>query len=130
MTDFPDTHSDLLDAPVACFATIGRDGVPQSTLTWFLHDDGELRLSLNTARLKAKNLLKTPKASLLIPDPESISRYLEVHGDVRIEPDDDLEFAKKVGAKYGSDLVQYDKPGDARVKVTLEPMRVYTVDMR
>jgi PPOX class probable F420-dependent enzyme len=130
MTDFPDSHRDLLDAPVASLATIGGDGVPQSTLIWFLHEDGELKLSLASSRLKTKYLRKRPQFSLLITDPESQFRYLEVRGEVRIEPDDEYAFASRVGEKYGADLRQYDDPGETRVMVTLVPSNVYPVDMR
>src|ERR1700691_6111728 len=99
MASFPDSHSDLLDGQVASLATIGRDGVPQATLVWFLHDEGELKLSLNSARLKTRNLAARPQASLVLIDFSNPYRYLEVHGNVRIEPDDDYAFADKVGAK-------------------------------
>ncbi len=129
MTDFPDSHRDLLDAPVAAFSTVGADGIPQSTLVWFLHEDGELKLSLNNSRVKYRNLLKRPHCSLLLLDPNSQYRYLEVRGQVRIDPDDDYVFAGRVGAKYGADVREYDAPGTSRVMVTIEPTRVYPVDM-
>jgi len=130
MTSFPDSHSDLLDSQVASLATIGRDGVPQATLVWFLHDDGEIKLSLNTARLKTRNLATRSECSLLVPDFANPYRYLEVHGHARIEPDNDYEFADKVGAKYGgANLRERDQPGETRVVVTIEPTRVYAPAM-
>jgi PPOX class probable F420-dependent enzyme len=131
MTDFPDTHRDLLDAQFASLATIGRDGFPQVTEIWFLHDEGELKLSLNTARLKTRNLRRDPKVSLMLLDLEVPYRYLEVRGNARVEPDDDYAFAGKLGAKYGgADLSEHDQPGESRVVVTIEPTNVYAVDMR
>jgi PPOX class probable F420-dependent enzyme len=128
MTSFPDSHSDLLDAQFASLATIGRDGVPQATIVWFLHDEGELKLSLNSARLKTRNIVARPELSLLVPDFANPYRYLEVHGHARVEPDDDYAFADKVGAKYGgADLRERDEPGETRVVVTIEPTRVYAV---
>ncbi len=129
MTTFPDSHSDLLDAQVASLATIGGDGFPQMTEVWFLHDDGELKLSLNTARLKTRNLEKRPKCSVMLLDLENPYRYLVVRGNARIEPDDDYAFAGKVGAKYSADLKVHDQPGEKRVVVTIEPTNVYPVDM-
>jgi PPOX class probable F420-dependent enzyme len=129
MTTFPDSHSDLLDAQVASLATIGGDGFPQMTEVWFLHDDGELKLSLNTARLKTRNLEKRPKCGLMLLDLENPYRYLVVRGNARIEPDDDYAFAGKLGAKYSADLKVHDQPGDKRVVVTIEPTNVYPVDM-
>src|SRR3977135_1614069 len=66
MTDFPESHRDLLDAQVASLATIGGNGLPQLTEIWFLHEDGELKLSLNDSRVKTRNLTKRPQCSLLV----------------------------------------------------------------
>lgn len=129
MTDFPDSHRDLLDAQVASLATIGGDDYPQVTEVWFLHEKGELRISLNDSRLKTRNLAKRPRCSLLILDLSNPYRYLEVRGNARIEPDDDYAFADRVGAKYGTDLRVHDAPGQSRVVVTIEPVNVYAVDM-
>lgn len=129
MTNFPDSHRDLLDGQVASLATIGADGFPQVTELWFLHSDGELKLSLNTARLKTRNLRKRPQCSLLLLDLENPYRYLEVRGTARLEPDDDYAFARELGEKYGADLRERDHPGEGRVVVTIDPSNVYAVDM-
>ena len=130
MTNFPDSHRDLLDAQVATLATIGGNGFPQLTEVWFLHDDGELKTSLNSSRLKTRNLQKRPQCSLFLLDLENPYRYLEVRGNAKLEPDDDYTFARKLGAKYGgADLSEHDNPGETRVVVTIEPVNVYAVDM-
>jgi PPOX class probable F420-dependent enzyme len=129
MTTFPDSHKEFLDMPVASLTTIGADGFPQSTLVWFLHDEGELKVSLNTARLKTKNLLSRPQVSLLIIDFSDPMKYLEVRGTAKAFPDTDKSFAAKVGAKYSADLAAYDGPGEERIVVTIEPSNIYPVDM-
>jgi PPOX class probable F420-dependent enzyme len=129
MTTFPESHGDLLDGQVATLATIGGNGYPQATEIWFLYDDGDLKLSLNSSRLKTRNLQRDPKCSLMLLDLKNPYRYLEVRGDARIEPDDDYAFAKKVGAKYDADLSVHDQPGERRVVVTIEPSNVYAVEM-
>jgi PPOX class probable F420-dependent enzyme len=131
MTNFPDSHRDLLDGQVATLATIGGNGLPQLTEVWFLHDDdGELKISLNDSRLKTRNLQKRPQCSLLLLDLTNPYRYLEVRGNAKIEPDDDYSFARRFGAKYGgADLSEHDGPGERRVVVTIEPANVYAVDM-
>ena len=111
-------------------ATIGRNGIPQQTALWFLYEDGELKTSLNTSRLKTKNLMKRPQCSLLILDLAVPQRYLEVRGTAELEPDDDYGFARKLGAKYGADLSGHDGPGDRRLVVTIRPVNVYAVDAR
>jgi PPOX class probable F420-dependent enzyme len=131
MTDFPASHRDLLDAEFATLATIDDHGFPQLSEVWFLFDEDEVKLSLNTARLKTANLQARPECSLFVLDLGNPYRYLEVRGRARIEPDDDYAFADKVGAKYGgTDLRAIDKAGESRVVVTIEPVNVWPVDMR
>lgn len=130
MTDFPDSHRDLLDAEVATLATIDSNGYPQLSEVWFLHDEGEVKVSLNTARLKVKNLRERPECSLFILDLAVPARFLEIRGRARLEPDDDYAFAAKAGAKYGADLKAYDGEGQSRVVLTIEPVNVWPVDMR
>lgn len=129
MTTFPASHRDLLDAQFATLATLGRDGFPQMTEVWFLHEEGELCTSLNSSRVKTKNLRRDPRCSVLLLDVQNPYRYLEMRANARLEPDDDYEFARRLGAKYGADLSEHDGPGETRVKVVFEPVNVYPVDM-
>jgi PPOX class probable F420-dependent enzyme len=130
MTSFPESHRDLLDGQIATLATVDRDGFPQLSVVWFLLDDeGELRISLNSSRAKTANLRERPECSVLLLDLENPYRYLEVRGRARIDPDDEYAFADKVGAKYAADLRTYDGPGDRRVVVTIDPLKVYAVNM-
>ncbi len=130
MTTFPDTHTDLLDAQVAALTTIGSSGGPQSSMIWFLYDEGEVRFSLSDARVKTQNLLRRPQVSLMIVDPENPYRYMDIRGTAISEPDLDYEFADKVGAKYGgADLRERDEPGDNRYKITIKDPKVYAVKM-
>jgi PPOX class probable F420-dependent enzyme len=131
MITFPESHHDLLDAELATLATIAGNGFPQQTVVWFLYDDGALKLSLNSSRLKTKHLVKRPECSLLVLDPAIAQRYLEVRGTAALQPDDDYAFARRVGAKYGgADLSEHDGPGESRVIVTIAPSNIYAVDVR
>ena len=127
--DVPDNFRDLLDAQVATFAAVDNSGQPQLTEVWFLHDDGQMKLSFNTDRAKARYLRERPQCSLLILDLSNPMRYVEIRGRAQIEPDDDYSFAERVGQKYGADLRQYDGPNASRIVVTIEPDKVHTLDM-
>ena len=130
MPAIPDSHRDLLDAPVATLATIGADGRPQLSAVWFLHDDGLLKVSLHAKRQKTKNLQRNPAVNLFILDPQNPMRYLEVRGDAELTDDPDYAFATRVGAKYGgADLRQVDGDDQHRVVVTIRPRRVVAVDL-
>jgi PPOX class probable F420-dependent enzyme len=129
VTDFPQTHRDLLDAPLATLATIDSAGRPQLTELWFLHDEGELKVWLSDTRWKTRNLRDRPECSLLILDMENPSRYLEVRGRADLTPDPDNAFGSKFAPKYGVDLSEADPPGQTRVIVTIQPERIHAVDM-
>jgi PPOX class probable F420-dependent enzyme len=122
--EIPDSHKGLLDAQVGVLGTIGTSGRPQLSATWFLADGETVKISLNTTRQKVKNLQADPKVSFLIFDPSNPYKYVELRGDAEITPDDDYSFAEQVGAKYGSDLRERDKPGESRVVVTIRAARV------
>lgn len=127
----PESHRDLLDSRFATLATVGPDGRPQVSEVWFLAEDDAVRVSLNVTRQKTKNLVANPAISVLLLDLANPLRYLELRGDADITPDDDYSFADRLAAKYGEgvDLRQMDAPGQTRVVVTVEPVRVVAVDM-
>lgn len=125
MPTFPESHQDLLKTDVAMLATVGHDGYPQVTALWFLFDDGTIKLSLNTMRQKTKNLQAHPECTLFIIDPANPYRTLEIRARAELAPDADYAFAKKLGAKYGgADLSTNDRPGETRVVVSLQPVKV------
>src|SRR5436309_14754578 len=116
MNIIPESHKDLLEAPVGVLATNGADGFPQVSAVWFLHDeDGLLRMTLATTRQKVKNMQRNPEVSFLIIDPANPFRTLEIRARSEISPDPDFVFANKLGKKYGADVRSFDPPGTIRV---------------
>ena len=128
--EIPESHRDLLGAPFATLATVDRRGRPQLSQVVFLAEDGVVRISLNSSRAKTRNLMSDPAVGVLIVDPASPFRYLELSGDAEVTPDDDKAFAARAGAKYGQDFTEHDQPGERRVVVTIRPRRVYAADLR
>ena len=127
----PEEHREVLETAFAVLTTLGPDGYPQSTMVSFLAEDDVVKISLNTTRQKTRNLMARPRATLLVPDPASEYRTVELRGDVEIVPDDDYSFARQVGQKYsGTDFSYADRPGESRVGVILKPVRVNVTDLR
>jgi PPOX class probable F420-dependent enzyme len=129
MPEIPSTHRDLLQTnQIVTLATMGADGFPQLTAVWFLAEpDGTVKLSLNTARQKTRNLQRHPEATLFFVDPASPYRTLEIRARAKISPDPDYAFADQVGAEYGgADMRGNDQPGESRVVVTFTPIKVNT----
>jgi PPOX class probable F420-dependent enzyme len=133
MPDFPEAHRDLLDAPVGILSTNGRDGFPQVTATWFLFDrqDGLLKVWLSTARQKTRNLQRDPQCTLLIMDPASTQRTLEVRALAEVTDDSQRAFVEKLVPKYGEFVRNIgDQPPHHRVVVTLRPQKINVTDLR
>jgi PPOX class probable F420-dependent enzyme len=130
MPQIPASHRDLLDGQFATLATVGQDGRPQVSEVWFLAEGDTVGLSLNTSRQKTKNLIANPAVNLFLLDLGSAYKYLEIRGDAEVTPDDDYEYANKVGAKYKANLKDRDLPGQKRVKITIRPTRINAIDMR
>ncbi len=129
MAEIPASHRDLLDNnQIDIVATVGPDGVPQVTAAWFLAEaDGTIRMSLNEARQKVKNLKRHPESTIFFVDPANPYRTLEIRGRAEIEPDPDYTFADRISAKYGgADLRAMDKPGESRTAVTFALNKVNT----
>ena len=129
MAEIPASHRDLIDtSQVAIVATIGSDGVPQVTASWFVaEEDLTVRMSLNTNRQKVKNLMRRPESTLFFMDPANPYRTLEIRTRAEIEPDPDYVFADRVGAKYGgADVRSMNQPGETRVVVTFVPIKFNT----
>jgi len=118
MTDFPESHRDLLDAQVGILSTVGSTGIPQTTAIWFLHDEGELGSWLSDARQKVKNLLARPEFSFFILDVANPQRYLVVRGRAELTPDTDFSYGERIGKKYGADLRGMLREGETRYKIT------------
>lgn len=124
--EIPESHKDLLSAQVGVLGTVGASGRPQLSATWFLAEGETVKISLNTTRQKVKNLQANPKVSFMIIDPANPYKYVELRGDAEVTPDGDYAFADKIGAKYGANLRERDKPGEARVVVAIKPARIVT----
>jgi PPOX class probable F420-dependent enzyme len=128
-TSIPDSHRDLLEGDVLTLATVGDDGYPQVSEVWFLMEEGQVAMSLNTRRQKVKNLETEPACTAFLLDLQNPYRYLEIRGTAVVAPDEDRAFAERVGAKYDADLREHDAPGDRRVVVRIVPTHINAVDM-
>ncbi|MCU1359974.1 MAG: putative F420-dependent enzyme [Ilumatobacteraceae bacterium] len=123
---YPDAALDLLTAThVGLLSTHAPDGKIQTTAIWYLlDDDGQLKISLNDARKKVRNLQADPTATVFILDPTNAFHFVEVRGTATIEVDTDFTLRNKVSLKYGSELANFDEPGQTRYAATLVPTRV------
>ena len=66
-------------------ATIKRDGRPQlSNVSYLLDDDGRIKISVTRDRAKTRNLLRDPRASLLVLG-QDWYRYVVVEATTEVQ---------------------------------------------
>jgi len=103
-TTIPNDLIDLVRRPLfASLGTIRPDNTVQVNPMWFDYDGSTLRFTHTTKRAKYRNLQHNPSMSLLITDPDSPQRYLELRGRlVEIVPDPDGDYYVHLGRRYGN----------------------------
>lgn len=122
--EIPADFAALLDAPVATAVTIGPSGYPQASAVWFLWEDGKFRVSLVGTNQKVANARANSKGSVLIIDPASPYRTIELRGELSLEDDADVSFLRRQLVKYGTTPEEFGRGLDGRVVLTLTPSRV------
>jgi PPOX class probable F420-dependent enzyme len=77
----PGSHLDLFERPViGVMTTLARDGAPASSLVWVDHDGTCVRVNTTLERRKARDVVRDPRVTILVVDPEDASRFVQVRG--------------------------------------------------
>ena len=120
-------HVKLLhDKSIASIATIGDDGAPQVTPVWIDWDGQYVLFNTEQKRAKVRHLKANPRVAIAVFDPGNPYRYIEIRGRV-VEvteqgANDDID---RLAKKYtGMEKYPWNRPGDVRVIVKVEPIKV------
>src|SRR6202142_3845371 len=117
--EIPASHLDLLTSPITgVLTTMMPDGQPQSSLVWCDYDDECACVNTTLERQKGRNMMRNPKVSLLIVDPENTGRYLEIRGEVELVLEGAVEHLDKVTRDYTDHpkFYGYVYPGEQQSK--------------
>lgn len=72
----------FLDAPrVAVLGTLNLDGSPQLSVIWYERRGDEVVVNTTAPRVKARNMTRDPRASLLVGESE---QYVRLDGEARL----------------------------------------------
>jgi PPOX class probable F420-dependent enzyme len=85
MKNFPTEYLDLLKDETKAYlflATTMPDGSPQVTPIWFNASDEHILINTNEGRTKDKNMKARPKVAMVIQDPSTPYRYVQIRGEV------------------------------------------------
>ncbi len=80
-------------------ATINRDGTPQQSVIWYELQGDEIMMNTARGRLKDRNLVRDPRASLCLEDGY---RYLAIRGTVSLNADQRVaqEDIRRLSVRY------------------------------
>ena len=97
----PASHLDLLTHPVhGVLTTLMPDGQPQSSLVWCDYDGECARVNTTAERQKGRNMLRNPRVTLLVVDPDDTGRYLEIRGEVELVREGALAHLDAITRQY------------------------------
>ena len=124
----PETHRDLFARPiVGVLTTMMPDGQPHSTLVWIDFDGVYARTDTSLERQSGRNLVATPRMSLLVVDPDDTSRFIQIRGDAELVRDGALEQLDALTRKYTGypSYYGYVFPIDQRGRETRVIVRIH-----
>ena len=119
----------LAEPNFAVVATVGPDGMPQTSVVW-IDTDGEHVVSNTTgARAKTRNLRANPKVGVTVLDRDDGYRFLEVTGTAVLDEEGASEHIEFLSHKYdGRPLT--GPPGRVIVRVTPQRIEDHHVTVR
>ena len=115
----------------AVFASIRADGRPHAVPTWYAVDGRELAFTTWHETIKAANLRRDPRITMVVQDPEPPYDYVSIEGDAELIDDLDQcrRIATQLGAKYmGEDRAEAfgERNGVAgELVVRIRPTRIF-----
>jgi PPOX class probable F420-dependent enzyme len=97
----PESHLDLLTRPVCgVLTTLGPDGRPRSSLVWVDHDGECALVNTTLQRRKGRDLVRDPRCSLLVVDPEDTGRFIQIRGDAELVTEGAVEHNDMLTRRY------------------------------
>lgn len=83
--NFPEKYLDLLKDETKAYlflATTMPDSSPQVTPVWFNTDGEHILINTSVGRVKDRNMKARPRVAMVIQDPSTPYRYLQIRGEV------------------------------------------------
>lgn len=127
-TTIPDSHRAIFETQIHGYlSTFTKDGaISTNPVSVDLHGD-QVKMSTLKSRVKYRNMLANPNATLCVVDAKSPTRYIEIRGTVELVDDPGGEYVKDLFRRQsGGYEFDADEPGAERVIVTLTPNKVST----
>ena len=127
MKNFPQEYLDLLKDETKAYlflATTMPDGSPQVTPIWFSSDDKYILINTNEGRTKDRNMKARPKVALVIQDPTTPYRYIQIRGEIaEFTTQGADEHINQLSLKYDNEPWKY-RDGQKRIIFKIKPTHI------
>jgi PPOX class probable F420-dependent enzyme len=129
----PESHRNLITGPyIQTVITLMPDNQPQATPVWGDIKGEFLVFTTVRGRQKEKNLLRDPRVTILITDPEDPYRYLEIRGEVvAMQDEGGVEQINELARIYTDSSTYYGdftpaelEHQEQRILVKVKPIKV------
>ena len=130
MADLSDKARKLFEDPNLLFVgTVNSDGSPQVTPVWTHLENGYITFNTAKGRAKERNLRRDPRIGLSIASRDNLMTKVDVIGRVvdMIEGDEAESQIDDLSEKYIGQRPYPWRRGETRIKVLVEPVRVYSM---
>lgn len=96
-----DNLKQVLDGQVfITVATVQPDGAPQASPVWVKRDGDDLLFSTTAERVKARNLSRDPRVSVVVVNPAAPYNYAQVYGTASVTTEGARELIDELSVKY------------------------------
>jgi PPOX class probable F420-dependent enzyme len=130
MGELSDRARRLFEGPNLLFVgTINSDGSPQVTPVWTHVENGYITFNTAKGRAKERNMRRDPRVGLSIASSDDPMDKADVIGRVvdMIEGDEAEGQIDDLSEKYIGQRPYPWRRGETRIKVLVEPVRVYSM---
>ena len=127
----PESHRDLLVRPLLAAFTTRLRTRAQTNPVWFSLHGNDVLVNTTLERAKGRNLVRDPRATALIVDPDDSGRWIEIRGDVDLSETDALGHLDRLTRRYtrhpgyyGYVYPSWRRGSETRVIARIHPRRI------
>ncbi len=93
--------SEITRPPIlGVLATVNPDGSPQATPIWYYYDGEHFNVTCYNHRVKARNIRRDPRVTLVVVDTANIGEPLIVNGTAELVEEGAAEATERVAIRY------------------------------
>ena len=128
MTQLTEKVRTLFDGKnFAVLTTLEPDGKPHSTVVWVGRDGDDIVFALPKSRRKTANMIRDPRAAVVVYDAANPYESVQVQGTASIEDDPDGTLIDELSHKYtGGPYPGFAGPNPQWVSVRIRVEKVFS----